>query len=560
MAREDEREGLEHTGYRSGRVRIVGAEPAGRSAARHAEGEEAPPGWGEPSWRHEDEGGEEPAAPAESVVPPLPHWTEPATGEVPAILSWDTESRDADPFASLPGPTWREEGSDWEAHDEDFEPSMLAGDRTGQGSLDSGPTDRQPWVYDLPGSAPTNRIFGDAEEWEDEDSAWDDLAAGSPKPSWANEQDEGPITEVTPVVSGVADQLDTVEGEPLGASSLGTSPSLDDDSLIDDLDAAFEEPPSRFRSMRSDQRVAQAPEHRERRGSAGRRPAPADRLQPPGGPEPDEAAPRNVAMAIVSGVVLGAIALICFKVGPVASVALVTVVVTMAVAEAYAAFRQGGYHPVTLLGLVGAVSLMVAAYNRGEAALPLVFVLLVAFCFVWHLAGVEHTDAVRSIGTTLFVFGWVAVFGSFAALLVSPTMFPDRHGIAFLLGGVIAVVAYDVGALTFGAWLGRHPLASVSPNKTWEGFVGGLLTSVIITTVIVHMIHPWTVGKAAALGVVVSIVATLGDLFESTVKRHLGRKDMGRLMPGHGGLLDRIDGLLFALPATFYLVMAFHLG
>ncbi len=82
----------------------------------------------------------------------------------------------------------------------------------------------------------------------------------------------------------------------------------------------------------------------------------------------------------------------------------------------------------------------------------------------------------------------------------------------------------------------------------------------VVTAVVVHLIHPWTVGKAAALGLVVSIVATVGDLFESTVKRHLGRKDMGRLMPGHGGILDRVDGLLFVLPATFYLVIAFHLG
>ncbi len=556
MAREDEREGLEHTGYRSGRVRIVGAEPAGRSAPPRPEDEEPPPTWRDPNWRGEDGGDEEGEAPG-AVVPPLPHWTEPATGEVPAILSWDTESRDADPFASLPGPTWREEGSDWEAQDDDFEPSMLAGDRTGQGSLDNGPSDRQPWVFDLPGSGSGTRIFGDAEEWDD-DEAWDDLAKGAPGPSWVGEEDDGPITEVIPVVGGAGEPLEELAPEPFvaGLPTTDEPPAPEDSPLIDDMDAAFEEPTSRLRSRRSEQRAAERP---ERRPAPPRRSA-TDRLRPPSGAQPHEAPPRNVGLAILSGVVLGALALLCFKAGPAASVVLVTVVVSMAAAEAYAAFRQGGYHPVTLLGLVATVSLMVAAYNRGEAALPLVLVLLLAFCFVWHLAGVERTDTVRSIGTTLFVFGWVAVFGSFAALLVSPTMFPHRHGIAFLLGGVIAVVAYDVGALTFGAWLGRHPLASVSPNKTWEGFIGGLFTSVIITTVVVHLVHPWTVGKAAALGVVVSIVATVGDLFESTVKRHLGRKDMGRLMPGHGGLLDRVDGLLFALPATFYLVIAFHLG
>jgi phosphatidate cytidylyltransferase len=253
--------------------------------------------------------------------------------------------------------------------------------------------------------------------------------------------------------------------------------------------------------------------------------------------------------------------LIAFKVGPPAALGLVTAVVTLAAAEAYAAFRQEGYHPVTLLGLVATVSVMVATYNKGEAALPLVIILLFAFSLVWYLAGVERNDAVRGTATTMFVFCWVGAFGSYAALLLSPNLFPDRHGIAFMWGAIIAAVAYDVGALAIGAWIGRHPLApSVSPNKTWEGFFGGALTCIVVTVVVVHLIHPWTVGKAAALGLTVSIVSPVGDLCESLVKRQLGRKDMGRLLPGHGGLLDRVDGLLFVLPATFYLVKALHLG
>jgi phosphatidate cytidylyltransferase len=559
MARDDERdEGLEHTGYRSGRVRIVGAEPAGRSA-------------GAPD---EDDGldADDQALPS-TLVPPLPHWTEPATGEVPAILGRGLERTESDPFA-VSGPTWREEGSDWEAQDDEFDPSMLVGDKTGQGALDAGPSDRQPWVFDLPGSKPpAGGIFSDDEsEWgEDGDAEWDELALATKAPSWVGDEDED--TAVTPVVKSddapgeVSDPLAATLSppvrreidEPEGEDEPRRSARFEDPIALDDLDDTLGEPKARFPRLRAQQ---------ERRAAATeRKPAPplrrapiADRLQPPSAPTRDEAPPRNIGAAIISGLVLGAVALITFKIGPVASVALVTVIVTMAAAEAYAAFRQGGYHPVTLLGLVATVSLMVATYNKGEAALPLVLVLLLVFCFIWHLAGVEQTDAVRSTGTTLFVFGWVAIFGSYGALLLSPALFPDRHGIAFLLGGVIACVAYDVGALTFGAWLGRHPMASVSPNKTWEGFVGGLVTSVVLTAGIVHLIHPWTVGKAAALGVVVSIVSTLGDLFESTVKRHLGRKDIGRLLPGHGGILDRVDGLLFVLPATFYLVIAFHLG
>jgi phosphatidate cytidylyltransferase len=572
MARDDEREdGLEHTGYRSGRVRIVGAEPAGRAAATRP-GEE-----GRPEWRDDAEAEEpEDQSPAPGLVPPLPHWTEPATGEIPAILGGGLERTEGDRFASLPGPTWREEGSDWEAQDDDFDPSMLVGDQTGHGALDAGPSDRQPWVFDLPGSKPPGRqIFGDDEsEWTEEgDGDWEDLALAKPLPSWSGEDGEdGPITAVIPAV-GDGHEVDAAVG-PIGSLGGFAVDELDEDLeevgpprraskaddrvVIDDLADEMEEPRSRFRPLRAQQerRAAAA----ERRPNAPPRRPPAERLRPPAGPQPEEATRRNIVAAIISGLVLGAVALVTFKVGPAAAVALVTVIVTMAAAEAYAAFRHGGYHPVTLLGLVATVSLMVAAYNKGEAALPLVLVLLVAFCFVWHLAGVEQTDAVRSTGTTVFVFAWIAVFGSFGALLLSPTIFPDRHGIAFLLGGVIAGVAYDVGALTFGAWLGRHPMASVSPNKTWEGFVGGVITSVVLSVVIVHMIHPWTVGKAAALGLVVSVVTTIGDLFESTVKRHLGLKDMGRLLPGHGGILDRVDGLLFVLPATFYLVIAFHLG
>ena len=78
--------------------------------------------------------------------------------------------------------------------------------------------------------------------------------------------------------------------------------------------------------------------------------------------------------------------------------------------------------------------------------------------------------------------------------------------------------------------------------------------------VVVHFIHPWTISKAALYGVVVAIVAPLGDLSQSMVKRHLGIKDMGRLLPGHGGVLDRFDGLLFVLPATYFVVKALHLG
>lgn len=267
-------------------------------------------------------------------------------------------------------------------------------------------------------------------------------------------------------------------------------------------------------------------------------------------------------MAVASGLGIGIIALICFSVGNVASLVLVTVILGLATAEGYAAVRRAGYEPAAILGLVGSVAVVIATYNKGQEAVPLIVVLMLVFSFVWYLADVEHVrEPISSIAMTLFIFVWVGVLGSFAALLLNPSLFPDRHGIAFLLGAILAAVAYDIGALVVGAWIGRRPLApSISPNKTWEGLIGGSVAAFLVAVVIVHAIHPWTFGKAIFLGIVVAVVAPLGDLSESMVKRHLGLKDMGRFMPGHGGVLDRIDGLLFVVPATYYLVKAVHLG
>ena len=162
---------------------------------------------------------------------------------------------------------------------------------------------------------------------------------------------------------------------------------------------------------------------------------------------------------------------------------------------------------------------------------------------------------------TMLTVGWISLLGAYAGLLLSPSMFPDRHGIAFLLGAIIATVANDVGALVVGGWMGRHPLApSISPNKTWEGLLGGSIFTVLVSTVAVGAIHPWTPATAAVLGLVVAVVAPIGDLCESLLKRDLRLKDMGTLLPGHGGVLDRVDALLFVLPATYYLVRALNIG
>ncbi len=285
------------------------------------------------------------------------------------------------------------------------------------------------------------------------------------------------------------------------------------------------------------------------------------------GPDGNErSSPRQpggggIGIRVGTGIAVAVIALVAFKLGTVTSLALCLIVITFAAGESFGVLRRAGYHPATLLGLVGTISLMVGAYDKGIAAIPLILVLITAFTLIWYLFGIERGSPVAGTAATLLTVGWVSLLGAYAGLLLSPSMFPDRHGIAFLLGAIIATVANDVGALVIGGGMGRHALApNISPNKTWEGLIGGALFSILASTVIVGQIHPWTPSNAAVLGVVVAVVAPIGDLCESLLKRDLRLKDMGTMLPGHGGVLDRVDALLFVLPATYYLVRALNLA
>ena len=282
---------------------------------------------------------------------------------------------------------------------------------------------------------------------------------------------------------------------------------------------------------------------------------------PPKEAPPQPAGGRDMRRAVLIGTALAAVALLLFKAGPKPALVLVTAIVTLAAAEAYDVLRRAGYRPATLLGLIATVSLMFAVYSDGVTAVPLVLALTTIFSFLWYLFGVVRARPTVNIAVTLFVFLWVGLLGSFAALLLA---LPDREGIAFLLGAVIATAAHDIGALFFGSQMGSRPLApDISPNKTMEGLIGGALSAVFASVLFVGVlpgIHPWTAGKALVLGIVVAVVAPIGDLCESMLKRDLGVKDMGTMLPGHGGVLDRFDALLFVLPATYYLVKLLDLA
>ena len=267
---------------------------------------------------------------------------------------------------------------------------------------------------------------------------------------------------------------------------------------------------------------------------------------------------RNMNQAIMTGVGLAVIAIACLWAGPVPALIFVTVLLAFATAEFYVAVRRAGYQPAALLGIAATVCLSLAVYWRFEAAVPLVLFLTVVFSMLWFLTGVDSEAPVLNIGVTLLGVLYVGFLGSFAGLMLADGF---DHGVGLLLSAILVTIAYDVGGLVVGTAMGRSPLSAASPNKTVEGLIGGMIAAVLMAVVVVGLlanIAPFgdTPGgdllDVLVLGVAAAVAAPLGDLCESLLKRDLGIKDMGTILPGHGGLLDRFDALLFVLPATYF--------
>lgn len=304
-------------------------------------------------------------------------------------------------------------------------------------------------------------------------------------------------------------------------------------------------------------------------GAPSRRPVPprsgerGPMAERPGGPPASGGTGgRNMGQAIAVGVGLAAVALVLARLGAPWFMILVEVVIVLAAAEYLSTLRRAGLEPPTLLGLVAVAALPLAAYARGDAAIPMVLFLLLVFSMVWFLAGAGPGRPVRDIGTMFLAVVHVGVLGAFAALILrlGPLGGADvDQGVSILILAVVAVVGYDVGGLFVGSKFGRTPLSPASPNKTREGLLGGIAVSVaaVVLAVVVPVIGLTTLSfvQAVVFGLACAVAAFVGDLSESLIKRDLGVKDMGHLLPGHGGVLDRFDGLLFVLPTAYYIVL-----
>ena len=229
----------------------------------------------------------------------------------------------------------------------------------------------------------------------------------------------------------------------------------------------------------------------------------------------------------------------------------------IALHELYRIARE--LRPLVIAGYIGFVLALLGAELGGAAWL--LGGMLSTFLCSFLVFGLSDTrpSATSSFGTTLLGVLWVG--GGIGCLLLVRDI-PD-FGFWAVMAVLFSVFAADTAAFFVGRTLGRHKLApAISPGKTWEGFVGGLVAGTLVAFLILYRDREefLSIPESLAFGALVTLASAAGDLFESSVKRDLGVKDSGRLLAGHGGMLDRIDALLFAGPAAYFTILAFGAG
>jgi phosphatidate cytidylyltransferase len=258
---------------------------------------------------------------------------------------------------------------------------------------------------------------------------------------------------------------------------------------------------------------------------------------------------RDLSAAIGVGVALGGLILASLLVVRWAFVGLAVVAIALAVWEFANALASRGVRVPVVPVVVGTVAMLVSTYPGGAEALVVAFALTVLAVAVWRMPdGAE--GYLRDVTAGAFTAAYVPLLAGFAVLLVRPD-----DGAARVVAFVLVVVCSDVGGYTAGVLFGRHRMAPrVSPKKSWEGLAGSALLSVVAGAVAVRLLldGPWWGG--ALVGLAAALTATVGDLGESMIKRDLGIKDMGSLLPGHGGLMDRLDSLLPSAPVAWALL------
>ncbi len=269
----------------------------------------------------------------------------------------------------------------------------------------------------------------------------------------------------------------------------------------------------------------------------------------------EQAVSSDVALRIFTGLVIFGLFLGSLLLGGWWFTGFVILVMLIAVGELYGTMRTKGYKPLALFGLLGVVLIGFGTHTRGVFAIG-GWVAIVVLATLLFVSLTPRRQPLEDSTITLLGLCWVGLL-AFAI----PFGFASNP-VAWVFFIVVLVALADIGAFFVGRSFGRRPLAPrLSPNKTIEGAIGGLVLAAMGASVLVAFPQwePIGLARGLVLAAIVGVVSPLGDLVESMLKRSIDVKDMGSILPGHGGMLDRIDSFLFALPALYFAFLAYGL-
>ena len=256
---------------------------------------------------------------------------------------------------------------------------------------------------------------------------------------------------------------------------------------------------------------------------------------------------RKLGPSILVSLAILAVVFLTISFAPPLFAIFAWVAILLAGRELTKAYKAGGIElPVNAISV--AITLLLAAAWFGRVSGLAVAIAIAIPCVLVYMLLRDPKDFVRKSTAAAFAIFYLAFLGGFILLLAH-----DKEGLARIFTLVVLVSCNDTFAYIFGVLIGKHPLApAISPKKTWEGLVGSIIATTIGSALVFQFAldHTWWIG--AGIGLVAVVTSTCGDLIESAVKRDLAIKDMGTILPGHGGILDRLDSVLFTGPAVWF--------
>jgi phosphatidate cytidylyltransferase len=264
--------------------------------------------------------------------------------------------------------------------------------------------------------------------------------------------------------------------------------------------------------------------------------------------DPGAPAKRSLGAAVATGLILVAVIVMAIILGKTAFFVLAATVVSLSLWELMDALTRVGRRPATYVALLGGLAVMTLAFLERPTLVTVAIAFTALATMLWTLLPGRGENPASDAGWTLLGVLWISGGGAAAVSLLTLS----EDGVLWLLSLILVVAVDDIFAYIGGTNLGKRKLApSISPGKSWEGVIVGSTMALIMGGVVGLMMFDISVWDGLALGAIGAVFNPVGDLFESMAKREIGIKDSGRLLPGHGGMLDRLDAILMCAPGFF---------